>query len=163
MNKIIEKIKIAAAIILSLVLSLVLSRYIFPQKGKVTPSNLAMKTVLAQSPDMSLTIKELNVEPISSSNYKLDLPQDFYIFKILDAKNNEIYEGKILNKHVIPPPDYFGSDPSQAPKTKGIRVEIPSTLTLYLPYFKDARKIIFVDENGVTKLAISVANLTIPK
>ena len=73
MNRIIEKIKIAAAIVGALILSFVLVKYLYPQTGRVAPENLAMKTVLAQSPEMNLSLKQLNVQSIKSSNYLLNL------------------------------------------------------------------------------------------
>lgn len=158
MNRILEKIKIWAAIFASLVLSFLLVKYLYPQTGRVAPENLAIKTTLAQSPEMNLSIKGLNVEAIKSSNYLLNLDRNYYEFRMYDAQENIIYSGKILNRYVIPPPDFMPPD-----KTPEGSVEIPQTLTLYLPYFKDARKIIFFDESGNKKLEISINNLSLPK
>ncbi len=158
MNKIIENLKIAVAIIGSLFLSFILVKYLYPQTGRIAPENLAIKTTLAQSPEMNLSIRSLNVEAVKSSNYLLNLDQDYYEFKMLDVKENIIYSGKVLNRYVIPPPDFM--PPGKTPKGA---VEIPQNLTLYLPYFKDAKKIIFFDEQGRKKLEISVNNLSLPK
>lgn len=163
MNRIIEKIKIAGTIIVSLIITILFARYIFPQQEQTVPSNLAIKTVLAQTPNMSLTLKQIKVEVAGSVNYKLNLRENYYTFKLLDSNNKVLYQGRILNKYIIPPPDYFGSDPSKAPKWRETRVEIPNTLSLNLPYFKDTKRILFVDENGVVKLEVNVNNLPLPK
>lgn len=158
MNKIIDKLKITAALVGALVLSFILVKYLYPQTGRVAPENLAMKAVLAQTPEMNLSLKELHIQSIKSSNYLLNLDRNYYEFKMLDAKDTVIYTGKILNKYVIPPPDFVPAD-----KVGEMSVEIRSSFTLYLPYFKDTKKIIFYDDQGVKKLEISVNNLSLPK
>ncbi len=160
MTKTIDRLKIAgsliAGFILSIILYIVLMRYLYPQRGPVPRPNFSIKTVVAQSPNMKLTLKSLNAEPVNSSNYKLHLTRNYYEVKMIDKNNKEIYTGRILNKYVIPPPDFSGGE-------KKVIVKIPDTLTLYLPYFKSVKRMVFLDEQGITKLEIPLDNLQAPK
>ena len=163
MKSILENLKIVLALVLGFVISAVLIHFIYPQTSPTPPPNLAIKTVIAQSTDLNLRLDQLNVEKINSSNYQLNLDRNYYTVKIFDDKNVELFSGKVLNKYIKFPTDYFGSNPKVDPARETVKTIIPQTLTLYLPYFKNAKRVRFLDEAGKLKLEISVNNLRLPK
>lgn len=152
-NNIIQDIKIAAALICGLIISVILLQFIIPQ-GPRHPSNLAVRVAVAQTNDKLLSLQSMDLQKIPPQQYLLSYRHNYYTVKILDAQNKELFTGEVLNQYIIPPDDY-------GPAV--LEVKTPNNLTLYLPYFKNAKKIVFLDESGVIKLEVAVNNLSVPE
>lgn len=153
------KFKIILTVIIGLVLTVSTSVYLSTSKIKPV-SHAAVKVILKQTPDYLLTLKSLSGEDSYSSDYKLPVPYGYYLVKIFDNSNRELFSGKVEKNRVsFPPYDIEAKEDTEAVTTTLIPL---NELTLILPYFKEAEKIVFYDENKSEKLQVNIDNILIP-
>jgi len=156
------KSKIILALTTVLVLALLTITYFISQAKNKPVSQTAVKVVLGQTPDYRLSLKVLSSEQAYFSDYKLVIPYGYYNLKILDAKENELFSGRVGKNKVSFPPDEIGSEETVISST-GASLEPLQEMTLYLPFFTAAEKIVFYDENNLEKFQIDVSKLSLPK
>lgn len=140
--------------VVSLVISSFLYQIVYPYKKTIIPAakNQSLKIILSQSSEEKLTLKSLGVVSLPPSNYQLNLTHDFYKIMMVNEKGEELFSGKVINKDIIPPPDVF--ETGQTGNVSGIKVDLPSSITVYLPYYKNTKQILFQDDKGILKLQI---------
>jgi len=156
------KTKIILAITTGLVLTLLTIGYFLSQAKNKPVSHAAMRVMLGQTTDYRLSLKALSSEQAYSSDYKLAIPYGHYNIKILDAKENELFSGRVGKNKVAFPPDEIGSEESEISST-GVTLEPLKEMILFLPYFTAAKKIVFYDEKNLEKFQIDVSKLSLPK
>ncbi|MBI4225719.1 hypothetical protein HY612_01260 [Candidatus Roizmanbacteria bacterium] len=156
------KLKIILISLAVLVFTTLAFAYFAPQSKNTPVSHVAIRLVLDQTPDYRLSVKTLGVENAYFSDYKLDIPFGYYNIKILGNKNVAFFSGKVAkNKVSFPPYEIVPQD--EGPSSSVTIIEPLGQIGLFLPYFPQAKKIIFLDEKKQEKLQVDIAKLGLPK
>lgn len=157
-----SKSKIILIITIVLIfLSLAIGYFLSQSKNKPV-SQAAVRVVLGQTPDYKLSLKVLSSETAYFSDYKLVVPYGYYNLKILGDKEKVLFSGRVGKNKVAFPPDEIGAEESEFSST-GVTLEPLTEMTLFLPFFSTAKKIVFFDENNLEKFQIDVSKLSLPK
>lgn len=112
-----------------------------------------LNIAINQTIDFTLTLNNIGLEAGPSVNYGLNYPSNFYLIKVVDKNNAELFSGKTLKSYQTLPPEFTTPDPSFTSE-----IIIPNQINLYLPYFNEAAKIQLFDENNALKLEIILAD-----
>ncbi len=156
------KLKLAVGIILSLVLTTISIAFFLPQTSSMPLNKLTLKIVLNQTSDFHLSLSAIDTEQTYSSDYQLNIPENFYLIKIFDSGNNILFSGKVSNVDIIYPAEQFGPNISSSNGGGNFLTNPSSQIVLYLPFYLVAKKIVFYDQVNNDKLDISLNKLTIP-
>ncbi len=155
------KTKLILAITTGLALTLLTIGYFLPRSKNRPVSHAALKLVLEQTPDYKLIYKDLSLENSYSSDYKLEIPYGYYNFKILGGRGEVLFFGKVAKNRVHFPPYEINSQNEEL--STELTVAPLSDITLFLPYFTQAKKVVFFDENNVEKYQVELNEVTLPK
>jgi hypothetical protein len=124
--------------------------------GKVLAANpvtgYRLNTVINQASDFTLTLTSIGLENGPYVGYTLNYPNNFYLIKIIDKNNAELFSGKTPRSYQTLPPDFVPVT-DFTPQTI-----IANPINLLLSYFNEATKIQLFDENNVLKLEINLAD-----
>ncbi|OGK24994.1 hypothetical protein A3D76_03845 [Candidatus Roizmanbacteria bacterium RIFCSPHIGHO2_02_FULL_37_9b] len=154
------KSKIILTVLLGGILIFITTIYL--NKNKLKPvSHAAVKVVLDQTPDYSLSLKSLSGESSYAPDYKLPIPYGYYNVKIFGDNGLALFSGKVEKNRVSFPPYEVGE--KGEPENAVSQLEALGEMTLLLPYFSGAKKIIFYDENNLEKLQVNIENISLPK
>src|SRR3989344_731984 len=107
-------------------------------------SDFRLNTAINQSNNYVLNFSTIGLETGPYVSYGIDFSNNYYVIKILDKNNTELFSGKTLKSY---------QDSQQNSQTV-----IINPLNLYLPYFNEATKVQLFDENNSLKLEINLAN-----
>ena len=69
----------------------------------------ALKVIINQSREGELSVKNISVDDIYPSDYKLNFTSDFYTINILDEKEKVLFTGKEKNRLVITSDSFAGN------------------------------------------------------
>jgi len=105
-----------------------------------------------QASDYTLTLNSIGLEEGPYVSYGIDYPSNYYLIKIIDNNNTELFVGKTTSIYQTSGPDFVPVS-SFTPETI-----IADPITLYLPYFNEAAKVQLFDENGGLKLEVVLAD-----
>ncbi|MBI4225936.1 hypothetical protein HY612_02380 [Candidatus Roizmanbacteria bacterium] len=111
-----------------------------------------LKLIMNQSADFTLSFNKIGLEQGPSLSYGINYQNNYYLIRIVDKNNQELFSGKTLRMYQTLPPDFIPVT-SFTPE-----IVIVDPLNLYLPYFNEATKIQMFDENNVLKLEIVLAD-----
>ena len=144
---------------LGLALATLTTNYL--SKSKLKPvSHAAIKVVLNQTTDYRLSLKKLSGESSYTPDYKLTIPYGYYRVLIINENGKELFSGKVeKNKVTFPPYQMEEQKEGDEPK---LTFEPLKELSLLLPYFTDAKKIIFLDEDNQLKFELDVGDVGLP-
>ena len=111
-----------------------------------------LNIVINQANDYTLNLNSIGLEAGPYVSYGLNYPSNYYLIKIVDTNNAELFSGKILKSYQTLPPDFV-------PVTNFTsETIITNPINLYLPYFNEAAKVQIFDENNNLKLEIILAD-----
>ena len=155
-----SKTKIILSILVGLILTVITTTYLAKSKVK-SVSHAALEVKLNQTPDYKLSLKSLSGENSYSSDYKLPIPYGYYLVKIIGEDGAELFSGKVeKNRVTFPPYEVDGGDES---KPTVATLEPISEMTLLLPFFSKAKKIIFLDEKNLEILEVDISKTELPE
>lgn len=155
-----RKLKIILPIIIVSILIGFTSIYL--SKSKLKPvSHAALKVVLNQTRDYRLSLRNISGENSYSSDYKLPIPYGYYVVKIIGEDGTELFSGKVEKNRVFFPP--YEIDEKEESKSSVTTLEPISEMTLLLPFFSGAEKIILYDQNNQEKLEVDISKIELPK
>lgn len=123
--------------------------------NKYPEKNKAVKLVLNQTKNYKLFVKSLEVEKAKFSDYKLEIPFAYYNIHIIDNTKKIIFSGKVAKDKVSFPP-YEILPEGEEPSTSATSTEPLSEITVFLPHYPKARKIVFLDEANLEKLVVNL-------
>ena len=111
-----------------------------------------LNIVINQASDFTLSLNSIGLEEGPFVSYGLNYPSNYYLIKMVDNNNAELFSGKILKSYQTLPPDFV-------PVTNFTsETIIADPINLFLPYFNEATKVQLFDENIVLKLEIILAD-----
>src|SRR3972149_4236298 len=135
-------------IFLKIILTIItISAYLFfsSQIQAAQPvSDFRLNTEVDQANNYTLTLNSIGLEAGPYVSYGIDFSNNYYVIKILDKNNAELFSGKTLKSY---------QDSQQNSQTV-----IINPVNLYLPYFNEATKVQLFDENNSLKLEIVLAD-----
>ena len=111
-----------------------------------------LNLIINQPSDLTLTLNKIGLEEGSYINYGINYPDNFYLIKIIDKNNIELFTGKITRIYKTSAPDL-----SQSVANFTSQIIIADPIQLYLPYFSEAIKFQLFDDNNNLKLEIDLA------
>lgn len=114
------------------------------------PQPVALKIVIDQT-QTALEVKEVILAETNPSDYKLNLPKNYYTIEMRGADGKALFSGKIAHTVVsedIPSEDTGGGEP---PKSQKLQF-----LTLYLPYDSSVTTVLFLTEGGKKILTVNL-------
>src|SRR3989344_2902211 len=113
-----------------------------------------LNIIINQAGDLTLTLNSIGLAEGPSVGYQLDYSTNYYVIKIVDKNNVDLFTGKTLKSAQTLPPEFV------TPPVTNFTSEtiILDPINLYLPYFNDATKVQIFDENGTLKLEINLAD-----
>ena len=79
-----------------------------------------------------------------------------------ESGDKVFFSGKVAKNKVSFPPYEILSE-NEEPTSSDITLAPLSEITLFLPYFTRAKKIVFFDEKNVEKLKVDLDEITLPK
>lgn len=139
---------------LSILFYFFIIRYFYPHKGSAPLKSQSIKIELKQIEHNILQLNSLKIVPIKPSNYKLNITNNYYQIFITNSQNKLIFSGKILNKFIIPPPDFSGD-------SNVVTVKYPENYFLYLPVYQNHKKLLITDEQGKMILEIPLDQIKV--
>lgn len=154
------KLKIISSAVIVFILTVLITTYLSKSKVKQV-SHAAVKVVLDQTSDYKLSLKSLSSENAYSSDYKLTIPYGYYNVKIIGNNDKELFSGKVEKNRVSFPP--YEVEVKEESEQSAPSFEPLNEMTLLLPYFTNAKKIIFFDENNWEKFQIDISSLVFPE
>lgn len=156
------KFKIILAILAVLILVTSFTFFLSSRSGNKPVSHAAVKVVLGQTPDYTLSLKTLSVENSYSSDYKLAVPYGYYNVKIIGDGDSEFFSGTVARNKVAFPPDEIELQNGET-SSVNVTLEPLSEIALYLPYYTRAKKIVFYDEKNLEKLQVDLGETSLPE
>lgn len=118
---------------------------------------LHIKTIITQDQNWNLHLNSLELKEGYPQEYKLNLPQYYYNFLILDGNKRSLDSGKFLFKTIIVA-ETFEEQPRQSESTVALE-----NITLRLPYYKEGKQLLIIDGEGNEKLKVDLSHLSPPE
>ena len=144
--------KIGILIILTLVV--VASYFFINNKNDKPEYHRSIKVLIKQISENNLNLEELKVEPIYSSKSNLNSQlEKYYHVKLVTIKNKVLYNTKVPKQYLVSRftyPEYEQTAPISVQNTD---------ISLYLPVYQKADKIVIEDELGNTIMSINLKNI----
>ena len=138
-----------------LVIASSISVIIYYRSGFKPDKNLSVKVVINQSSDYVLSLKSFEKVKSKYSDYKLEIPFGYYNIHIYDGKQEVLFTGKVAKDKVSFPP--YEILPEEKESTgERIITEPLKEIILFLPSYRNAKKIVFTDEKNQVKLVIDL-------
>ncbi len=159
-----SKLKILIAIILGLIFTTIIVAFFIPETTRMPLSHLVLKLVAHQTQSGELSLEQISLENLYPSDYKISFKENYYTIKILSKDNEELFSGQVLKKQIIPPAetgDFFETTHNFV--GEGLTEKSIEEILVYLPYYKQAQKVIFLDEDGKEKLTVQLNDLKLPE
>ncbi|OGK23893.1 hypothetical protein A3A46_01000 [Candidatus Roizmanbacteria bacterium RIFCSPLOWO2_01_FULL_37_13] len=111
-----------------------------------------LNLLVSQPSDLTLIFGNIGLEEGPYVSYGINYPDNYYLIKIVDKSNTELFVGKTPRTYQTLAPDFVPFT-SFTPETI-----LADPITMYLPYFNEAAKIQLFDENNTLKLEVVLAD-----
>ena len=142
-------------ILFVLILLFLLSYSFYNQSGNRPAKQIAVKIIVSQTSDYILSLKSIEKIKGKYSDYKLEVPFGHYNIHIYDGKQKVLFTGKVARDKVSFPP--YEILPEEKESTgERIITEPLKEIILFLPSYRNAKKIVFTDEKNQVKLVIDL-------
>lgn len=132
--------------------------YFFIRKNSTKPEyHRSVKVLIKQISENNLNLEELKVEPIySSASFNNSQLKKYYQVKLLTKNQKLLYTTQVPKQYLVSRFTYPEYEPA-LPIVKN-----NTDISLYLPFYNQAEKIVIEDELGNTIMSINLKNLDIP-
>ncbi len=111
-----------------------------------------LNLVVNQAKDHSLSFSSINLEAGTYVSYGINFQSEYFLIRIVDSINTDLFSGKITHTYRTSAPDNFN-----APNYTGETI-IPDVLNLLLPYFNQARWVRLFDDKEILKLEVDLGS-----
>lgn len=123
-------------------------------KNQSPPGGKSVKVTIKQTPTGRLVFESAAFSNSPPLDYKLNLPKNYYLVKIFNREGKELFSGKIPSQKILmPPPPLPGQNPGEP------IIQPLTEIVLFLPYYKNAEKIMIFNEKGTLLLEINLAEV----
>ena len=128
-----------------------------PKKNDIPDLPLALEVNVTQNNDKTLTVNPLKIIEGYAPDYQLDIPQGFYRIELYQ-KGKRLFEGKTPSQKLILDETQLSNESHESV----LKEEALGTYPLFLPYFKNADRLIIKNQDDTEVLSVELDELEAP-
>lgn len=144
-----HRVKIVIAMLFALSVTFLIL-FLRPKQNSIPVMPLALRINLTQMPDKTLQLRTLDLIEGYASDYQTDMRSNFYQMELREGTKS-LFKGKTIKSRITIRENLLASETQAQIEEKEL-----GEFTLYIPYYQEAEKLIFSDENGQEVLNIDL-------
>jgi hypothetical protein len=149
-------LKIVVIFIILLIVIFLGDLFFNSDKGDAPSIHQALKISVLQDENYQLRLNDVSIADTYPSNLKLDLDSNYYSINLYGEKDDLLFEGKVANSTRMYTESFVNSSLKSIEEGSVSAKIILPEITVFLPLYKKAVKVNFLNEQKVVKLSVDL-------